>query len=139
MSKKILYLQENGKLAMISPAADTNINDCIPKDVAHIEIDESELPEESVLIDYFDALTINFSTSKIEVNLTEAKKITKDILRKQRKKLFEANDLRLRDAILTNDQQELDLAITERDRLRSITLLADVASSFDDLKRLRLV
>jgi hypothetical protein len=139
MSKKILYLQENGKVAMMSLASEMNIDDFIPKNTNYILLDESELPDEQTLIEYFEALTINFSSKKLEVDLTEAKKVTKDILRKQRKKLFEANDLRLRDAMIDGNQQELDLAIAERDRLRNVTVIADVAPTFEDLKRLRLV
>lgn len=139
MSKKILYTQENGKLAMVSVAPGAVIEDCIPANTNYIEVDESELPDEQTLIEYYDALILDLSTKRISVDLAAAKEVTKNILRKQRAKLFEANDLRLRDAILVNDQQELDLAITERDRLRNITTMVDVISSYDDLKRLRLV
>ena len=67
MSKKILYLQENGKVAMMSLASEMNIDDFIPKNTNYILLDESELPDEQTLIEYFEALTINFSRSASSV------------------------------------------------------------------------
>ncbi len=124
---------------MVSPSLGISPEDCVPKKTNYIMLDESELPDEQTLIDYFEAMTIDFSNRTTGIDLPTARELTKNILRKQRITLFEKNDLRLRDSIISNDQQELDLAITERDRLRNITLLADVAPTFDDLKRLRLV
>ena len=139
MSKRIIYTQENGLIALVSLAPEATIADCIPPNTPYLEIDESELPDTTTLIDYFDALTINFSLSAIDIDLSKAREVTKDILRVQREPLFQKNDLQLRDAIISGNKTEIDLYVKERDRLRDITTIVDKISSFSELKALRLV
>ena len=68
----------------------------------------------------------------ITVNLSKAKEITKERLRVQRKPLLEAQD------ILFMKAQEAGTSttdiVTEKNRLRDVTKLADSATTTDELK-----
>jgi hypothetical protein len=68
----------------------------------------------------------------ITVNITKAKDITKDRLREERKPLLEAQD------ILFMKAQEAGTSttdiVTEKNRLRDVTKLADSATTTDELK-----
>ena len=70
----------------------------------------------------------------ITVNITKAKDITKDRLRDERKPLLEAQD------ILFMKAQEAGTSttdiVTEKNRLRDVTKLADSATTTDELKAL---
>ena len=72
----------------------------------------------------------------ITINLTRAKEIKKESLRKQRKPLLEAQD------ILYMRAQEAGSDITaivqEKQRLRDITMLVDTATSVEDLKAINI-
>ena len=68
----------------------------------------------------------------ITVNLSKAKVITKDRLRVERKPLLETQD------ILFMKAQEAGTSttdiVTEKNRLRDVTKLADSATTMDELK-----
>ena len=70
----------------------------------------------------------------ITVNLSKAKAITKDRLRVERKPLLETQD------ILFMKAQEAGTSttdiVTEKNRLRDVTKLADSATTTDELKAL---
>ena len=68
----------------------------------------------------------------ITVNLSKAKELTKDRLRVERKPLLETQD------ILFMKAQEAGTSttdiVTEKNRLRDVTKLADSATTTDELK-----
>ena len=70
----------------------------------------------------------------ITINLDKAKGITKDRLRRERKPLLEAQDIAFMKA------QEAGTSttdiVTEKNRLRDVTKLADSATTTDELKAL---
>ena len=70
----------------------------------------------------------------ITINLDKAKGITKDRLRRERKPLLEAQDIAFMKA------QEAGTSttdiVTEKNRLRDVTKLADSATTTDQLKAL---
>tara|TARA_R110001606_G_scaffold384187_1_gene546908 strand:+ start:337 stop:561 length:225 start_codon:yes stop_codon:yes gene_type:complete len=70
----------------------------------------------------------------ITINLDKAKGITKDRLRRERKPLLEAQDIAFMKA------QEAGTSttdiVTEKNRLRDVTKLADSAINTDELKAL---
>lgn len=68
----------------------------------------------------------------ITVNLNKAKNITKDRLRVERKPLLEALDVQFQRALETG--APTTEIVAEKQRLRDITLLADQATSTDELK-----
>lgn len=74
--------------------------------------------------------------STVVVDFAQAKEITKGRLRIERASLFVANDIAIRDALITQDQQKIAAATTERDRLRDVTKLADSAKDLQALKEI---
>ena len=68
----------------------------------------------------------------ITINFTKATEITKERLRQERKPLLEAQDvLYMRATELGSDTSAI---ILEKQRLRDVTNLADVATTLDQLK-----
>jgi hypothetical protein len=71
----------------------------------------------------------------ITVSLPKAKEITKKRLRRERKPLLEEQDILFMRAVETSqDKSEI---VTEKQRLRDITVLADDATTLDELKGLQ--
>ena len=70
----------------------------------------------------------------ITINLDKAKAITKDRLRSDRKPLLEAQDILFMKAQESGD--DTTAIVTEKNRLRDITKLADSATTTDELKAL---
>jgi len=68
----------------------------------------------------------------ITVNLSKAKELTKERLREERKPLLEAQDVLFMKA--QEDGTDTSAIVTEKNRLRDITKLADSASTTDELK-----
>ena len=68
----------------------------------------------------------------ITINLSKAKEITKERLRGERKPLLEAQDVLFMKA--QEDGTDTSAIVTEKNRLRDITKLADSASTTDELK-----
>jgi ACT domain-containing protein len=139
MTKKILYSQQDSSIAMMSISSDITIEDAIkdiPSAAEKIIVEDSQLPNEEDLKYFFNALTVDFQDITISINIQKAREITKNRLRKERIAYFEKNDLALRDAMLENNQEKINLAIAERDRLRNITDLVDSISDLDGLKNI---
>ena len=71
----------------------------------------------------------------IVINLDKAKEITKDRLREERAPLLAAQDVAFQRALETGaDTSEI---VAEKQRLRDITLLAEQATTLDELKALK--
>ena len=68
----------------------------------------------------------------ITVNLSKAKEITKERLRRERKPLLEAQDILFMKA--QEDGADTSAIVTEKNRLRDVTKFADSASTTDELK-----
>jgi hypothetical protein len=68
----------------------------------------------------------------ITVNLNKAKEITKERLREERKPLLEAQDVAFMKA--QEDGADTSAIVTEKNRLRDVTKLADSATTTDELK-----
>jgi hypothetical protein len=68
----------------------------------------------------------------ITINLDKAKEITKNRLRKERKPLFEVQDVAFQQAL--EEGKNTTAIVAEKQRLRNITKLADKAENLDDLK-----
>jgi len=68
----------------------------------------------------------------IITNFSKAQDITKDRLRKERKSLFEEQDIKFQRALETGeDTSEI---VAEKQRLRDITKLVDEVVTLDELK-----
>ena len=68
----------------------------------------------------------------ITINLNKAKEIKKNRLRQERKPLLEAQDVLYMRA--QESESDTTAIVTEKQRLRDITKLADEASSIEELK-----
>jgi hypothetical protein len=100
----------------------------IPKDWEAVAF-AIELPD---IGKWRDALVWD-SKNGLKVDKTLAVELTRQRLRAERIKAFQANDIALRDALLDNNPDLKRMAIHERDRLRAITTLATTKLSLEEL------
>ena len=70
----------------------------------------------------------------ITINLNKAKDITKDRLRAKRTNLLQAQDIAFQRAI--EEGSDTSVIVSEKQRLRDITKLADQATTLDELKNI---
>jgi hypothetical protein len=70
----------------------------------------------------------------ITINFTKAQTITKDRLRQERAPLLTALDVQYQRA--QEDGRDTAIIISEKQRLRDVTKLADQATTLDELKAL---
>ena len=71
----------------------------------------------------------------VTVNLNKAKEIVKDKLRIERTLLLQALDVQFQRALETG--ADTSAIVSEKQRLRDITKLADQAQTLDDLKAIK--
>lgn len=71
----------------------------------------------------------------ITINLNKAKDITKDRLRVERAPLLQAQDVAFQRAL--EEGADTAAIVAEKQRLRDITLLAEQATTLDELKALK--
>ena len=96
-----------------------------------IIVENDTLPNE--YINFFNAWELNGTT--VTVNLTKAKEITKDRLRAERTPLLQAQDVAFQRALESG--ADTTAIVTEKQRLRDITQLADQATTLNELKTLK--
>ena len=68
----------------------------------------------------------------IKIDIAKAKEITKDKLRAERKPLLEAQDVAFQRAL--EEGADTSAIVTEKQRLRDITLTVDSMTTVDELK-----
>jgi hypothetical protein len=71
----------------------------------------------------------------ITINFEKAKNITRDRLRRERTPLLQALDVQFQKALESG--ADTSAIVTEKQRLRDITKLADDAQTVDDLKAIK--
>lgn len=129
----IVFTNENGGVSVCYPTGELPIEEVQAKDTptGSIIVDSNSLPKEHD--DLFNAWEL--VDGKIEVSLVKAKNITKDRLRVERAPLLQAQDVAFQRALETGaDTAEI---VAEKQRLRDITLLAEQATTLDELKELK--
>jgi hypothetical protein len=137
--KHILYLQENNLVAIMSGANNISISELkkqVPVGLPSIIVDSEQLPSSVHLEHFRDALTADFDSPgqpNVKIDLEKAKNVAKNKIRDYRTKLYESNDIVIRDAMITNDQVTLKAATKERDRLRNLTKIVDNVSNIDEI------
>ena len=72
----------------------------------------------------------------ITINLDKAKAITKDRLRAERTSLLQAQDVAFQRA--TETGADTSTIVAEKQRLRDITKLVDIATTLEELKALEI-
>ena len=126
---KILYKTETG-VAIIRPTGELSIEEVAKKDVpvgvSFRIVNDDEIPSDRT---FRNALNYDLT-----VDMTKAQGITKDRLRAERAPLLTALDVQYQRA--TEDGRDTTIIISEKQRLRDVTKLADTATTLDELKAL---
>jgi len=128
----IVFTNEKGGVSICFPSGDLPIEEVkkkdVPPNVLSFVVEKSSLPHEDN--DFFDAW--EQSNGVVNINMEKAKEITKNRLRIERTPLLAAQDIEFQKALETGaDVSEI---ISEKQRLRNITNLADSANSLDELR-----
>jgi hypothetical protein len=132
--KRILFTDSEGGVSIIIPSGSVEVAmKDIPEGVAYEVVDVADIPSDRSFRDAWEHDTTT-APQKILTSINKAKEITKDRLRIERKPLLETQD------ILFMKAQEAGTSttdiVTEKNRLRDVTKLADSATTTDELKAL---
>jgi len=136
MTQVIVYENENGGVSVTTPTPEFlqthTIEDVKAKDCPDhaIIVDSSELPNEDD--DFFNAWQLN--NGVVTANLSKAKEITKTRLRVERTPLLSTQDILFQRALENGD--DTTAIVAEKQRLRDITLLADDATTLEELRNI---
>ena len=126
---KIIYQTATG-VAIIHPTGELSIEEVAKKDVpagvAYKIVNDDEVPSDRT---FRNALKYDLT-----VDMTKAQGITKERLRAERAPLLTALDVQYQRA--TEDGRDTTIIISEKQRLRDVTKLADKATTLDELKAL---
>lgn len=131
MSQVIIFTNENGNVSVCHPTGELPIEDVKEKDTPEhsIIVDDSELPQGHDDTHFFDAWELHDGV--VSVNLDKAKEITKTRLRAEREPLLAAQDVLFQRALETGE--DTSAIVSEKQRLRDITLLVAPCTSTDKL------
>ena len=126
---KIIYPTETG-VAIIHPTGELSIEEVAAKDVPagvpYRIVNDDEVPSDRT---FRNALKYDLT-----VDMPKAQGITKDRLRQERAPLLTALDVQYQRA--QEDGRDTTIIISEKQRLRDVTKLADKAMTLDELKAL---
>ena len=126
---KIIYQTATG-VAIIHPTGELSIEEVAKKDVpagvAYKIVNDDEVPSDRT---FRNALKYDLT-----VDMTKAQAITKERLRAERAPLLTALDVQYQRA--QEDGRDTTIIISEKQRLRDVTKLADTATTLDELKAL---
>ena len=134
MNQVIIYQNPTGtNVYVCHPNKELSIEEVLIKDCPKgaIIVDEDSLPND--YMDFFDAWELN--NNVVSVNKAKATEITKTRLRLEREPLLAAQDVLFQRAMESN--ADTSKIVAEKQRLRDITKLADLASSLDELLLLK--
>ena len=98
----------------------------VPSGTPYKIVEDSVIPSDRTFRDAWE------NYEEINVNFSKARTITKERLRQERKPLLEEQDILFIRAV-ENSQDKSEI-VTEKQRLRDITQLADNATTLDELK-----
>jgi hypothetical protein len=132
MTQVIIYTNENGNVSVCTPTGEISVEAVLAKDCpSHaVIVDRSSLPNEHY--DFFNAWELN--SGKVTVCHIKSQAITKERLRAERAPLLTALDVQYQRA--QEDGRDTTIIISEKQRLRDVTKLADKATTLDELKAL---
>ena len=131
MNLRIIYPTDDG-VAIIIPAAECGLTieevakKDVPAGVAYKIVNDDEVPSDRT---FRNALKYDLT-----VDMPKAQGITKERLRAERAPLLTALDVQYQRA--TEDGRDTTIIISEKQRLRDVTKLADAATTLDELKAL---
>ena len=126
----IIYTNEKGGVSVCIPTGAIPIEQVQAKDtpIGSIIVDNDSLPNSDR--DFFDAWEL--SDGVVSININKAKELTKQRLRLQRKPLLENLDVLFQRALETG--ADTSSIVSEKQRLRDITSLADVCHTTAELR-----
>ena len=131
----IIFVSDNGGVATTIPTGEISIDAVLEKDVpkgrgARI-VNYTDLP--LAYNDFYDAWEMD--ATSVTVNLDKAKALTKARLRAEREPLLAAQDVLFQRALESG--ADTTAIVAEKNRLRDITLLADSATTLEELRALK--
>lgn len=131
----IIFTNDNGGVATTIPTGELPIDQVLKKDVpegrgARI-VNQASLPIQHN--DFYDAWEMD--DTSVTVNLAKAKEITKNRLRTERAPLLATQDIAFQRAL--ENGADTSAIVAEKQRLRDITLLADSATTLDELRAIK--
>lgn len=132
MSQVIIFTNELGGVSVCTPTGALDIETTKAKDTPEhsIIVDTSALPEADN--DFFNAWELQDGV--VSVNIDKAKALTKERLRAERAPLLQAQDVLYMKAL--EQGQDTAAIVTEKQRLRDITNLADACTTTAELRAL---
>lgn len=134
MTKQIVYPNILGGVSVVVPfecglTVEQIAEKDVPKGTQYKIFDVSELPAD---YDFFDAWEM--ANGNVTVSFSKAQNMTKDRLRRERAPLLVALDVAFQRALEIG--VETSFIVSEKQRLRDITKLADEAKTLDELRAL---
>jgi hypothetical protein len=132
MTQAIIFTNSNGGVSTCIPTGEISIEAVLAKDcpAGAIIVETSSLPTDN---DFYDAWEL--ADGVVTVSLAKAKDITKKRLRSEREPLLAAQDVAFQRAQEAN--ADTTAIVTEKNRLRDVTSLADTATTLDGLRSLK--
>jgi hypothetical protein len=133
MTQAIIFTNDNGGVSVCIPTGELSIQAVKEKDTpaGSIIVNTADLPNEHN--DFFDAWELK--GSKVEVSLDKATEITKKRLRAEREPLLSAQDVAFQRALETG--ADTAAIVAEKARLRDVTKLADVETTLEGLRAIK--
>ena len=133
MSQAIIYTNENGNVSVCIPTGELPIEQVQIKDTpkGSIIVNIVDLPNQDN--DFFDAWELK--SGKVSVNLDKAKELTKARLRNERTPLLAAQDVAFQRALEASS--DTAAIVAEKTRLRDITNLADLETTLEGLRAIK--
>ena len=132
MTQAIIFTNSNGGVSVCIPTGEISIEAVQAKDtpVGSLIVNTYDLPTDN---DFFDAWEL--ADGVVTVSLAKAKEITKKRLRSEREPLLAAQDIAFQRALESG--ADTTIIVSEKQRLRDITTLVDVATTLEQLKLLK--
>jgi hypothetical protein len=129
----IIFTNDNGGVSTTIPTGEISIEAVLAKDCPKgaIIVDSNTLPNQHN--DFYDAWEL--ADGKVEVNVAKAKEITKARLRNERTPLLAAQDVAFQRA--QEAGSDTTAIVAEKNRLRDITALADLETTLEGLRAIK--
>ena len=133
MTQVIIFTNERGGVTVCVPTGELPIEQVKTKDTptGSIIVNRDSLPNDDD--DFFNSWEMD-AQGNVTVSLNKAKEQTKDRLRFERKSLLETQDVLFQRAQENGD--DTTAIVDEKNRLRDITLLADAATTLEELRNI---
>lgn len=134
--KKIAVKRSDGGVTILVPTKEASpellLRDALAVDgyVSHREIDDSLIPEDRT---FRNAWTDDFPTESIDVDITKAQEIKKDIMREIRAPLLQALDIDYMKALEANDAESMSSIAAKKQELRDVTKI-ELPTNVEELK-----